>query len=88
MPRFFKGISAVSAPVEIVPVQTKAQWRDFHHLPFAIYRDDPNWVAPLLLERGFHFQPAHNPYFKHARAAFFLATRDGKPVGRITAQIE
>jgi len=78
----------VSAPVEIVPVQTKAQWRDFHHLPYGIYRGDPNWVAPLLLERSFHFQPAHNPYFKHAKAAFFLAYRDGKPVGRITAQID
>jgi GNAT superfamily N-acetyltransferase len=78
----------VSAPVEIVPVQTKAQWRDFHHLPFALYRGDPNWVAPLLLERTFHFQAAHNPYFKHAKAAFFLAYRDGKPVGRITAQID
>jgi hypothetical protein len=79
---------SVSASVEIVPVQTKSQWRDFHHLPFGIYRDDPNWVAPLLLERKFHFQPAHNPYFKHARAAFFLAYRDAKPVGRITAQVD
>ena len=78
----------MSAPVEIVPVQTKSQWRDFHHLPFGIYRDDPNWVAPLLLERSFHFQAAHNPYFKHARAAFFLAYREGKPVGRITAQVD
>jgi hypothetical protein len=74
--------------VEIVPVKTKSQWHDFHHLPYAIYRDDPNWVAPLLLERTFHFQPAHNPYFKHAHAAFFLAYRDGKPVGRITAQVD
>jgi hypothetical protein len=78
----------VSAPVEIVPVQTKSHWRDFHHLPFGIYRDDPNWIAPLLLERTFHFQAAHNPYFKHARAAFFLAYRDGQPVGRITAQVD
>jgi hypothetical protein len=78
----------LSASVEIVPVQTKRQWRDFHHLPFAIYRDDPNWVPPLLLERKFHFDPKHNPFFQHARAAFFLAYRDGVPVGRITAQID
>jgi len=74
--------------IEIVTVQSKQQWRDFHHLPFKIYRDDPQWVAPLLLERKFHFQPKHNPYFQHARAAFFLATRGGEPVGRITAQID
>ena len=78
----------MSASVEIVPVQTKQQWRDFHHLPFKIYRDDPQWVAPLLLERKFHFQAKHNPYFQHARAAFFLAYRGGEPVGRITAQID
>ena len=78
----------MNASVEIVPVQTKQQWRDFHHLPFKIYRDDPQWVAPLLLERKFHFQAKHNPYFQHARAAFFLAYRNGVPVGRITAQID
>ena len=72
----------------IVPVQTSQQWHDFHHLPFKIYADDPHWVAPLLLERKFHFQPRHNPYFQHARAAFFLAYRDKEPAGRITAQIE
>lgn len=78
----------MSAPVEIVPVQTKRQWHDFHHLPFALYQGDPNWVPPLLLERKFHFQAKHNPYFQHAHAAFFLAYRDGVPVGRITAQID
>jgi len=78
----------LSAAVEIVPVQTKRQWHDFHHLPFALYQDDPNWVAPLLLERKLHFQAKHNPYFQHARAAFFLAYRGATPVGRITAQID
>jgi hypothetical protein len=78
----------LSASVDIVPVQSKQQWHDFHHLPFAIYRNDPNWVPPLLLERKFHFQPKHNPYFQHASAAFFLAYRGGVPVGRITAQID
>jgi hypothetical protein len=88
VPRFLQENRPLSASVEIVPVQTKPQWHDFHHLPFAIYRGDPNWVPPLLLERKFHFQPKHNPFFQHAHAAFFLAYRDGVPVGRITAQID
>jgi hypothetical protein len=29
-----------------------------------------------------------NPYFHHAEAEYFLAWRDGEPVGRITAQID
>ena len=72
----------------VVPVQTAQQWRDFHHLLFKLYADDPQWVAPLLIERKFHFMPKHNPYFQHAKAAFFLAYRAGVPVGRITAQID
>ena len=74
--------------VEIVPVVTRAQWRDFHRLPHRVYRDDPNWIAPLLLERKFHFLPKHNPFFEHATAAFFLACSDGSPIGRISAQID
>ncbi len=74
--------------VKIVAVQTSKHWHDFHHLPFKVYRDDPQWVAPLLIERKFHFMPKHNPYFQHAHAAFFLAYRDGEPVGRISAQID
>jgi hypothetical protein len=75
-------------PLSIVPVETSQQWHDFHHLLFKLYADDPQWVAPLLLERKFHFQAKHNPYFQHGRAAFFLAYRDKEPVGRITAQID
>jgi GNAT superfamily N-acetyltransferase len=29
-----------------------------------------------------------NPYFEHAEAEYFLAERDGEPVGRITAQLD
>ena len=76
------------SPVEIVPVTTPRQWHDFHHLLFKIYRDDPNWVAPLLLERKFYGQANHKPVGQHATAAFFLAYRGGEAVGRVTAQIE
>lgn len=53
-----------------------------------MYSRDPHWVAPLLLERKLHFSPKHNPFFQHAKAAFWLASRDGRPVGRISAQID
>ncbi len=63
-------------------------WRAFDHLPHTLYKGDPNWVAPLLLERQMHFDPKHNPFFQHAKANFWLALRNGTPVGRITAQID
>jgi hypothetical protein len=74
--------------VDIVPVETRAHWRDFHRVPHDVYRDDPNWVPPLLLERRQHLSPRHNPYFQHAEAAFWLAYEGGIPVGRISAQID
>jgi hypothetical protein len=74
--------------VEIVPVRSKADWHAFHHLPYRIYANDPNWVAPLLLERRFHFDPKHNPYFQHAKAEFFIARQGGEVVGRVTAQVD
>jgi len=45
-------------------------------------------VAPLFLERRIHFSRSHNPFFRHAKAAYWLALRNGEPVGRITAQID
>lgn len=74
--------------MDVVEVKTRKDWSDFHRLPHSIYQDDPHWVAPLLLERKLHFTPKHNPYFEHARAAFFLVYANGKPVGRISAQID
>lgn len=81
-------MTPATAAVIVTPVEGKAMWRAFHRLPHNVYKNDPNWVAPLLLERGIHFDTKHNPFFQHAKAAFWLATRDGVPVGRITAQID
>ncbi len=72
--------------ITVRPVSGKADIRRFLDLPFTLYRDDPNWVAPLYIERLEHLDPAKNPYFLHADAQLFLAERNGKVVGRISAQ--
>lgn len=77
----------MSQNITVRPVRGKAGIRAFLDLPFAIYRDDPHWVAPLYLERFEHLNPKKNPYFQHAEAELFLAERAGKPVGRISAQV-
>jgi len=59
----------------------------FLRLPWAIYRDDPAWIPPLLLERREHLDPRKNPFFETAETRFWLALRDGRPVGRISAQV-
>src|SRR3546814_17785499 len=62
--------------------------RAFVDLPFRLYAGDPNWVPPLKSEVAGLISPKSNPWFEHARAAFFLAERDGRIVGRISAQVD
>lgn len=83
-----QGAALKSGAITVVPVEGKALWRAFHDLPAHIYRDDPHWILPLRVERQAHFDPGQNAFFKHAKGRFWLALRDGRPVGRITAQID
>ena len=59
----------------------------FLHVPWSLYGNDPAWVPPLLTQLRERISRRRNPYFEHADAAYFLAERDGKPVGRISAQV-
>jgi hypothetical protein len=74
--------------VIVRPVLTKADKMTFLKVPFGIFANDKNWVAPLFFERMEHLDEKKNPYFEHGKAQLFIAERDGKPVGRISAQID
>jgi GNAT superfamily N-acetyltransferase len=58
----------------------------FIRLPWGIYRDDPQWVPPLLADVRSVLDPKH-PFYQHADVQLFLAWRDGAPVGRIAAVV-
>lgn len=72
----------------IAPVTTKAELARFIRLPMDLNKDDPNWIAPLISEREAAFTPTTNPFFAHAEVAFWIASRGGRDVGRISAQID
>ena len=73
--------------IEIREVTGKKALKAFIRVPWAIYKDDPNWIPPLLMERKEAFSSKH-PYFKHAKWKAWIAYQDGQPVGRISAQID
>ena len=73
--------------LEIREVSGKKDLKTFIRVPWPIYKDDPNWVAPLTLERKDAFSAKH-PYFKHAKWCAWVAYRNGEPVGRISAQVD
>jgi GNAT superfamily N-acetyltransferase len=82
------AVSPIASPakdVEVSLVNTGLEKDRFIKLQWEIYRGDPHWVPPLLMERHEFLDPLRNPFFRHAEVALYLATRDGRPVGRIAA---
>ena len=71
--------------VEITQVASKAERDAFIKFPWRIYKGDPAWVPPLLLERKEFLDQKKHPFFEHGAAALFLARSGGKIVGRIMA---
>ena len=74
--------------IDIVPVSSAAELDRFIRLPARLAAGDPHFVPPLLLEREEALSPKKNPYFQHAETQFWLARRDGRDVGRISAQVD
>lgn len=75
--------------ISVSAVGGRADRKAFIELPWSIYADDPNWVPPLKQDIANLIGGRRtNPWFEHARAVFFLARRDGKLVGRISAQMD
>jgi GNAT superfamily N-acetyltransferase len=72
----------------IKPIKTKRDLKRFVRVPFRLHRDQRQWVAPLIFERMQFLDRSRNPFFEHAEAEYFIAERDGEPVGRITAQVD
>ena len=57
----------------------------FIKFPWQIYRDDPAWVPPLLIERKAFLDRKRHPFYKHGDATLFLAKDNREIVGRIMA---
>lgn len=79
--------SSSERQIEIREVTGKKALKTFIRVPWKIYKDDPCWVPPLLIERKQAFSNKH-PFFKHATWQAWIAYQGGEPVGRISAQID
>ena len=53
-----------------------------------VFKGDPNFVPPLDFELKERLSPKKNPFFKRGEATLFTAWKNGKVVGRISAQID
>ena len=73
--------------VSIRPVRGRRDLKRFIDFPFRLYRDHPLWTPPLKLERRLFLNRRMNAFFSHGEAEYFLAVREGRVVGRISAHV-
>ena len=74
--------------IVIRPVSGKAGRAEFVDLGRRFAEREPHSVPQLRSEQLELIDPDRNPFFGHARAAFFIAYRGETPVGRISAHID
>ncbi|MEO5755173.1 MAG: GNAT family N-acetyltransferase [Chthoniobacterales bacterium] len=71
--------------ITVTPVASSTERDLFIKFPWRIYRNDPAWVPPLILERKGFLNRKRHPFYEHGDAALFLARAGGDIVGRIMA---
>ena len=74
--------------VEVTPVRGRRDLRAFVELPFHLHSNAPQWVPPLKLERFLYLSPRFNAFFERGDAQLFLARRQGRVCGRISAHVD
>jgi GNAT superfamily N-acetyltransferase len=71
--------------LEVREVRSASDLNDFIRVPWDIYKDDPLWVPPLIMEVKEFLDRRKHPFYLHGAAAQFVAYRGSQPVGRILA---
>ena len=71
--------------VEIIPVETKGQRKQFVEFHYQLYEGTPQWVPPMKADIYTMLNKQKHPFYEHSDSDFFLAMRDGKVVGRVSA---
>ncbi len=80
--------ASANGAFDIRPVRDRAGLKTFIDLPNLLYRSRNGYIPPLNVERDETLNATKNAYFQHAEGQYWLAFRDGRPVGRISAQID
>jgi len=73
------------ASIEIKKVVSSSDLNTFIKMQWDIYKNDPNWVPPLIMDRKKLLDKKKNPFYQHAEMDLFLAYQNGNVVGRIAA---
>lgn len=79
--------NAQAGGLRVQPVTTKRDRQILVRFPWRIYRNDPQWVPPLIHQRERQLDPERGSFFGHGEATPFVARRGDEVVGTIVAWI-
>ena len=71
--------------LKIVAVENAAQRKSFMMLPWKIFKDNPYWVPPLIMDLKKMFDPQKHPFYEYGTMQLYLAYKNEELVGRIAA---
>jgi GNAT superfamily N-acetyltransferase len=71
--------------VKIKKVETKQDFLQFVKSQWLFYKNDKNFVPPILVDRMKLLNKQKNPFFLHSNSQEYLAWSNGQIVGRISA---
>ena len=74
--------------IVIEPVDNGRRFQEFARAPRLLYQGLAGYEPPLDLAAMELLKPGKGTFFSHGEAAYFLARREGRLVGRISAQID
>jgi len=74
--------------VAVQPVESRRDLKEFIELPYRLHSTSGVWVPPLRLERRLFLNRRLNAFFSHGDAQLFLARRDSRVVGRLSAHYD
>ncbi len=72
--------------IRVAPLGTNP--REFLNLVDYLYQSDPHYVRPLDFDLAARLNPKKNPFFEHGEGVMLIARKNGRVVGRMTAQID
>lgn len=82
------GNSLKSGTLTIRPVISRKDMKLFIRLPRILYKGRDGYVPPLDMEQNDLLNPSKNGIYRHASVRCFIAWRDSKPVGRVSAVVD
>ena len=69
--------------VRIINSEYPKDVNKFVDFPFQLYKDNKQWVPPLVSSAKKILDRNRHPFYKHSEADFFLAEAGGRTLGRL-----